>query len=58
MEGLCIRVDAFSADKVDDNAFTKALKYKGFVFKCGEGTAKDKAAEENTGPDIEEEEAE
>ena len=58
MEGLCIRVDPFRADEAGDGSFTKALKYKGFVFKVGEGVAKDKAEAEDSGPDIEEEEAE
>ena len=54
-EGFCI---TFSQGLSRRPVFDKALKYKGFVFKVGEGVAKDKAAEEGREADVEEMEAE
>ena len=54
-EGFCV---TFSQGLSGCPPFDKALKYKGFVFKVGEGVAKDKAAEEGGEADIEEMEAE
>lgn len=54
-EGFCV---TFSQAFSGCPTFDKALKYKGFVFKVGEGVAKDKAAEEGGEADIEEMEAE